>query len=97
MSGPYFVGVGSAQAARAIHNGDNHMTMYASVNTKSKKELNDRIATGETILLRDITPFGDKTVTADGVYPGICGPHYPQPHKWYGTAVVKDGKIVKVK
>ena len=55
------------------------MTMYASVNTKSKKELNDRIATGETILLRDITPFGDKNVTSDGVYPGICGPHYPQP------------------
>lgn len=73
------------------------MTMYATVNTKTKKELNDRIAAGETIKLRSLSPFGDSLITTDGEHAGICGPHYPAPHKWYGTAVVKDGKIVKVK
>jgi hypothetical protein len=25
------------------------------------------------------------------------GPHYPQPHRWYAEATVRDGVIVKVK
>ncbi len=27
----------------------------------------------------------------------IEGPHYPQPHSWYGVATIKDGVVVKVK
>jgi hypothetical protein len=27
----------------------------------------------------------------------IEGPHYPEPHRWYARATLKDGCIVKVK
>ena len=27
----------------------------------------------------------------------VEGPHYPQPHRWYGTATLADGRIVGIK
>lgn len=27
----------------------------------------------------------------------VAGPWYPEPHKWYGVAVVKDNLVVKIK
>jgi hypothetical protein len=40
-------------------------------------------------------PFGGNEPTDGEVC--IEGPHYPKPHRWYATATLKDGIVVKVK
>jgi len=27
----------------------------------------------------------------------IEGPHYPKPHKWYSSVIVKDGRVISAK
>jgi len=56
------------------------MTKYASVNTKSKKALKEKVLSGEKIEVFELSPFGRSKKV--GVM-SICGPHYPEPHKWY--------------
>jgi len=36
------------------------------------------------------------TVPRDGEI-DLEGPHYPEPHRWYATGVMKDGRLVSVK
>ena len=50
-----------------------------------------------------ITP-GDVTVFSPGPFPcptngslAVEGPHYPSPHTWYATVVVKDSQVISVK
>jgi len=38
-------------------------------------------------------PFPARTEGRDVVE----GPHYPKPHRWYASVVVKDGVVVSVK
>lgn len=71
------------------------MTCYASVNFKTKKALREAITAGNRIRVRELTPMGDR-VPVDGPCV-VSGPWYPQPHKWYCEAVVKDGVIVSAK
>ena len=56
------------------------------------EELKAAVAAGDQI----------STYQPGGMFPGtrdgkitIEGPHYPEPHRWYAEAVVKDGIIVK--
>lgn len=67
--------------------------MYVSPNFKSKKELKEALAAGKTV-----------TVFAPGLgappVNGSCtveGPHYPEPHKWYGSVTITNGKVTAVK
>jgi hypothetical protein len=39
--------------------------------------------------LTGVNPPLDGTITLEG-------PHYPEPHRWYATAVVKNGEVIKV-
>lgn len=69
--------------------------MYTFTNYKSKKELKEAVARGEKVGYYQPGPFSgnepkDGTITLEG-------PHYPQPHKWYAQAIVKDGLVIKVK
>ncbi len=69
--------------------------MYTDINFKTKKALKDAVAQGKKIGYFQPGPFGgnekrDGTITLEG-------PHYPEPHKWYATATVKDGVIISVK
>ena len=57
--------------------------MYTTRNFKTKKAL------------KQAGPFGGNEPT-DG-WITLEGPHYPEPHRWYARAEVKDGAIVKVK
>lgn len=66
---------------------------YASGNPKTKKALKDAIASGQKIRIFSPGPFP----CPDNGKVVIEGPHYPQPHKWYASAIVKDGVIVSVK
>lgn len=65
---------------------------YVSPNFATKKALKDALASG-----KDVNVFqpGLGTVPKNGtVY--LEGPHYPEPHRWYATGTMKDGRLVKV-
>lgn len=67
--------------------------MYVSPNFKTKKEIKDALATGRTV---DVFAPGLGAVPTNGTV-SLEGPHYPQPHRWYGTGTMKDGKLISIK
>ena len=69
--------------------------MYCDVNFKSKKALKDAVTSGQSVGVFQAGPFGNGDYSS-GTF-AVEGPHYPEPHKWYGTVTVQDGRIVKVK
>ena len=68
--------------------------MYTSINFKTKKAFKEAVANGEKITVYQPGPFGGNEPTEGTVC--IEGPHYPEPHKWYATATLKNGYVVKV-
>jgi len=64
--------------------------MYTVTNFKSKKALKEAVASGQRIETFQPGPFPAKT---DGTV-ALEGPHYPEPHRWYASAVLNDGVIV---
>ena len=69
--------------------------MYTHRNFKTKKELREAVEAGATVTVFQPGPFGGNEPTDGSV--ALEGPHYPEPHRWYASAVLKDGKVVKVK
>lgn len=69
--------------------------MYTQKNYKTKKALKDDLAAGVEITVFQPGPFGGTVPTNGTVY--LEGPHYPEPHKWYATATLENGKVTKVK
>lgn len=69
--------------------------MYTTKNFKSKKALKEAVIAGEKVGIWQPGPFGGNE-PRDGT---VCleGPHFPAPHRWYASAELKDGYIVKVK
>lgn len=81
---------------------------YTVTNFKTKKALKEAVQKYHDCKL----PNGEyrKTLTIRAYQPGLgpCldnftgtvyleGPHYPEAHKWYAQAEMKDGIIIKVK
>lgn len=66
---------------------------YSSTNFKTKKALKEAVAAGKKIGIWSPGPF---PVPENGSVT-LEGPHYPQPHKWYASATIKDGIITSVK
>ena len=67
--------------------------MYTIINFKTKKALKTAIAEGKAIRVYSPGPFPCPTegnITLEG-------PHYPEPHKWYAEAFLKNGLVIKVK
>lgn len=69
--------------------------MYTHTNFKTKKALKEAVAAGETVTYFQPGPFGGNETKEGTIY--LEGPHYPAAHTWYAQALVKDGKIVRVK
>jgi hypothetical protein len=69
--------------------------MYTHENFKSKKALKEAVAAGKKVTYFQPGPFGGNE-PLNGSF-GLEGPHYPEPHKWYASAVAENGVIVKVK
>ncbi len=69
---------------------------YVYPNYPSKAALSRAIKAGlDTITACENTPAGQEPIQE-----GSCvleGPHWPEPHRWYGQAVVKEGRVVSVK
>lgn len=70
--------------------------MYTDINFKTKKALKEAVAAGKVVTVyqpnADITGFPAPT---NGRV-SLEGPHYPEPHRWYASAELKDGRVVKV-
>lgn len=67
--------------------------MYTEQNFKTKKALKEAIAAGKKVYVYSPGPFPcptDGRVTLEG-------PHYPEPHRWYAQAELKEGYIISVK
>ena len=67
--------------------------MYTSTNFKTKKALKEAVANGDRITVYQPGPYGGNPPQLGVVT--IEGPHYPQQHKWYATAKLANGQIVK--
>ena len=67
---------------------------YTTVNYRTKKSLVQDVKAGKRVTVYQPGPFGPD------VKDGIChleGPHYPEAHKWYASAIVKAGVIISIK
>lgn len=72
--------------------------MYTTINFKSKKALKEAVAAGRQVRVYQPNDMFNNP-KADPNYSGTVtleGPHYPEPHKWYATATLSNGVIVKV-
>lgn len=68
---------------------------YTDINFRTKKALKEAVAAGERITVHQPGGFFADPNPNGTVY--LEGPHYPEAHKWYASAVLKDGVVVKVK
>ena len=70
--------------------------MYTDINFRTKKALKEAVAAGKVVTVyqpnSDIT--GHEAPSNGRV--SLEGPHYPEPHRWYASAELKDGRVVKV-
>lgn len=71
--------------------------MYTHTNYKNKKALKADVLAGKQVTVfqpnADITGFPTKQ---NGTI-SLEGPHYPEPHRWYATAEICNGVVVKVR
>jgi hypothetical protein len=65
---------------------------YVAGNPKTKKALKELLASGSVVVFEP----GLGKIPRDGVV-YLEGPHFPAPHTWYAQAVIKDGKVTKVR
>lgn len=68
--------------------------MYTNTNYRTKKELIADFKAGKQI--RVYQPGGIFPGATDGEV-SIEGPHYPEAHRWYAAATIRDRVIVKVR
>lgn len=68
--------------------------MYTDRNFRTKRELSNAVAQGERVTVYQPGPFGGNEPREGDV--AVEGPHYPEPHRWYATATLADGVIIKV-
>lgn len=68
---------------------------YTTINFKTKKAVKEAIAAQETVTCFQPGLGPDLTNYSGSV--SLEGPHYPQPHKWYGAGQMVDGQLVSIK
>jgi hypothetical protein len=68
--------------------------MYASINFRTKKAFREAVKAGKEVSVSQPGPFGGNEPSNGRV--AVEGPWYPEPHRWYATATLKDGVVVKV-
>lgn len=69
---------------------------YTDTDFTSKAAIKRALAAGERVTVHQPSPYG-KAPVSDGTRVSFEGPHYPKPHTWYGTGVVKDGALISIK
>ena len=71
------------------------MSMYVLPNFPTKKAFKEAVGRGDRVEYYQPGPYGGNE-PRDGTI-SVEGPHYPEPHRWYATAIVVDGTITKVR
>ena len=71
------------------------MSAYLYPELASKAEYKRALARGDRITAEENTPWGSYPFE-DGTAI-FEGPHYPKPHKYYGTATLIGGVVVAIK
>lgn len=66
---------------------------YVSGNPKTKAEIKRLLSSGRKLTIFQ-PGLGDVPLNGS-IF--VEGPHYPQPHKWYGVATIENGVITKIK
>ena len=69
--------------------------MYTVKNFRTKKALKEAVKNLETVNVMEPGQFGNPGPENGKVY--LEGPHYPEPHRWYAQATVKNGCVITVK
>jgi len=69
--------------------------MYTSKNFKTKKALKEAMKSGERISIYQPGPYGGNEPVEGEV--ALEGPHFPAPHTWYATGILKNRFLIKVK
>ena len=67
---------------------------YTRINYKSKAQVKRALSAGTTVEVYQPGPFGPKV--SDG-WVTLEGPHYPEPHRWYGNGRVENGILKEIK
>ena len=67
--------------------------MYTDINFKTKKALKGALKAGTVITTYQ--PGGQFEAQRNGRI-ALEGPHYPEPHRWYASAIIENGIVVKV-
>lgn len=67
---------------------------YTVENYRTKKALKEDLAAGKEIPVYQPGPFGPHVPDGSAL---LEGPHYPEPHRWYASATIRDGKVISVK
>jgi hypothetical protein len=67
---------------------------YVQPNYATKKAFVDAVKSG--VKHETYNPSGMFPVTRNG-RDTVEGPHYPKPHRWYASVVVKDGIVISAK
>jgi hypothetical protein len=67
---------------------------YVHPDYSTKKAFREAIKAG--IQHETYNPSGMYPTTSDGT-DVIEGPHYPKPHRWYASVIVKDGIVISAK
>lgn len=68
---------------------------YTIINFKTKKALKEAVAAGQKVCCFQ-PGLGPNLSNFSGSV-ALEGPHYPAPHSWYASVILKDGVVVKVK
>jgi hypothetical protein len=68
--------------------------MYTVKNYRTKKAVKEAVKSGESV--ETFQPGGMFEGKRDGAIT-LEGPHYPEPHRWYASAIIKEGVIISMK
>lgn len=72
---------------------------YTMTNFKTKKALKEAVKASQERGLPPVHAYQPGPFGPDLMDGSCCleGPHYPEPHRWYASAVVQGGVVVSVK
>ena len=66
---------------------------YTKADYKTKKALKEALKRGERIEVYQPGPFGPSVSDGSAI---LEGPHYPEPRRWWASAIIKNGAVVKI-
>ena len=70
------------------------MTIYATTNFKTKKAFKQAVEVDGAVVRLKSPGLGDPVENGTE---SVCGPWFPEPHRWYASVTVVNGIVTSVK